>query len=228
MAAAFVQAKVAAYVAISNGSTFSFTSNVTVGNTIIVMGVHSYAACVPSITGGVDNLGNVYTHRGSSLPVNGGTFETWTAPVVTGGACTITFSMVCSSFSTLAIIEVSGLAAGNCYDQEAITYNGTDSTPSSAGSITPTQNGEYIAIIAEATGTTTTFTAGGEGHTKQVENAAPTASYFDYVQPTAGAFNPSVSWASGVIASYIMQASFKAAGGGGGARLSSLSLLGVG
>lgn len=201
----YVQSKVAVNTAVSNGVTIAFDSNVTVGNTIIVIGLHSYAGCPPSFT---DNLGNTYTARGSRLALNTEIFELFTAPVTTGGACTLTAAMSCGVFRALAIVEVSQIAAGNPFDQQTGTYNALATSPFAAGGITPSEAGEYILAFFSSAGTTKDLSdGGGAGLTERDSNANNDTTILDKVH-ASGAINPDVSFtgtitdARGVVASF--------------------------
>lgn len=96
----------------------TFTANVTVGNVVIVEIGATSTNFTPSITSVTDNLGNTYTLQASGNEVfhggggNNYLQSAWlyTAPITTGGACTVT---VVSNNAQLGVIvhEVQGISA---------------------------------------------------------------------------------------------------------------------
>lgn len=210
MAAAYVQS-VAGEVKTA-GQTVVLPSNVIVGNTIIVLRSWSYSPTNPGYT---DGLGNTYTHRGARLNLGPGTntFDVFTAPVTTGGACTITQGAGAGQTRWIIAIEVSGLATGNCFDVENAASDSAN--PCNAGSITPTQNGDYLAAVFYRIGTSANSYAPGSGWTERHEFAGDThrACMIDQVQAVAAAINAETT-AGAVNGSYPILgyvASFKAA-----------------
>lgn len=125
---------------VSSGATVTFASNVTVGNTVTVIMANHYAACPPTLT---DNLGNSYTRVVTGGVASGVTYPlfAFTAPITTGGACTITLAMGCSALAFWFATEVAGLSASP-FESYSVLNNA--SSPMFAGSVTPTVNGSYL------------------------------------------------------------------------------------
>lgn len=218
-----VQGILAEYSAISGGGTLALGSAVTVGNTILILGQHSYLGCPPNCT---DSLGNTYTRSSAYSAAGGYFFYVWTAPITTGGTCTVTFTMSCGSMHSVALIEVSGLAASP-YDQHSAVFSAAGSSPFSGPTITGGVANLYYGILIGTSGAAVTTTAGGEGHVKRYTNIAGTAAYCDYQQATAAAFTPTFTW-TGTPSVQVNMASIKTTGGGAPAVTSTLTLLGVG
>jgi len=201
-----VQLKIADYASLSNGSTIAFDSNITSGNTIVVLGLHSYAGCPPSLS---DGLGNTYSPKGTRPSLNTEIVEIFTAPITVGGACTVTTAMSCGLFRNFAMAEVSGLKA-DPFDQQNGTYNASASSPFAAGSITPAEAGEYIFALFSSGGSGRDLSdGGGAGLTERGNNTNNDCTILDKTH-TSGAINPDVSFAGGALLMRGVVASFKA------------------
>jgi hypothetical protein len=164
---------------------------VTVGNRIIVLFLHSYAGCVPSVADSLGNgSGGQYGRDGAQLNISGGGhFNVFSAPVTTGGSCTITVSAACGAMLVGFCIEVSGLDASPFDDQQG---NLNSTTSCDAGTITTTAADDYVLALfaAGATGNqsftptggaTTLLTISGDGSILQAQTQAAAGS----VTPTA-------------------------------------------
>jgi hypothetical protein len=175
---------------LSGGNTLVLPSNVTAGNHIAVIGIHSYLACPPSVS---DSQSNTYTkHVNGTLPSGGLYFYVWTAPVTSSGACTVTLAMACGNFPIIGAVEVSGLNATTPFGGSNVAANTTN--PTYAGSITPTVNGSYLAaIFRNAAAATHTPMAGW------TEVADPGSVLFeDVIQTTAATITPEATLSSTV------------------------------
>lgn len=207
MAAAYVQHITGA--AKNNGSTLVMPGNTVAGNHIVVIGIHSYAGCPPTIS---DSQGNTYTVKGANPDTGTGLLKVYTAPVGSSAACTLTCSMACGEFHTITAIEVSGLAT-DPYDVQAVN-TGDSASPCDAGTLTPSADGAFLAAIWKRA-TTLSETAVSSPFTL-VNGAGTDASAYG-VQATAASITPQLTCTSsagfpvrgGVVA-------FAAASGGGG------------
>lgn len=138
----------------SNPSSFSkaFSSNVTSGNTVLVMVQAAQGVSVTSSTATcADGLGNTYTLDVSgATPASGANEIKWwifSAPVTTGGACTpnVTFSSS-PTRAEIIIYEISGLDNASLVDAVLTTATGTG-TAMSAGTLTTSTSGFLLAIL---------------------------------------------------------------------------------
>lgn len=121
-------------------STTAFPSPVTVGSRILVVFLHTYAGCVPSCS---DNLGNVYTFRGTQLQNGTGHYlEVFEALVTVGGSCTPAPTAGCGGLRLGVILEVSGLDPTTPYDGENDIRN--TASPIGCGGVTTTQPGDLL------------------------------------------------------------------------------------
>lgn len=181
---AFVQGKQYLSSTIGNTGTMTFASNVTAGNHIVILFDWDYAGCQPSFT---DGLGNTYTLK-STLTVSGARrYYVFTAPITTGGACTITCSAGCSQGGG-GIFEISGLQT-DPFDQANFKVNSTSTL--NTNSITPSTDGQFILALFSRLGVVTSYAA-GSGFT--LGSAGLTSAADEYqVQGTAGAINPDMT-----------------------------------
>lgn len=204
MAAAFVQGKIAALNGMVAPSTaLAFTSNVVAGNALLAMFAWAYPGCAPSLS---DSQGNVWTGVGTHpQPAGGSTFYVFTARAGSSAACSVTLTAACSQASAFCIVEVSGLQVAP-FDVQAVAT--TTATPSNAGTLVTTANGDYIGALYYE-GPNRGFSA-RSGWTSRLTIA--NCAYFDAVQATAGSITPDVdSSASGGFPVFGYSAAFKAA-----------------
>lgn len=176
-----VQAKIGPTGGMPDAATLAFDVNVVAGNTVVILGHHSYSDCKPSIT---DSQGNTYSARGLRPSSANKPFEVFTAPIGSSGALTITVHMACGYFMSIAMAEVAGLIA-DPYDVQNLNEGNTTS-PVDAGSITPTQSGVYIAVLFERP-ISCTYTE-RSGFTMRAQNGYH--GYEDIIQSTAAAIVP--------------------------------------
>jgi hypothetical protein len=142
--------------AVSSPAPLAFGSNVTSGNRIIVVLIHTYLGTPPTIS---DTLGNTYTVRGSHPDIAVNKFL-WIFDTVSGssGANTVTATYGAGSSYALAILEVSGSTTG--YDTTAGMNSATStSSPKSTGSITPSADGALVVGIFKEGNNTITFSS---------------------------------------------------------------------
>lgn len=184
----------------------TFDSNVTVGNTIFVYILHGYVGCLPSAS---DNLGNTYTKDQSST-VGGFKLTCWSAPVTTGGACTITLTAACSTYNGGAL-EYSGVkTSASAFDTS--NSNSSTSNPVTCGSITTAENNELVLAYFAQPATLGTFSAFSDGGTSRL-TMHNNGSLVEIIKSTAGSINPSAT-CSQVSGSYVARcgcAAYKAA-----------------
>jgi hypothetical protein len=167
---------------IGTGNTIAYGSNLTTGNLMVVAVLHSYNGCPPSISS--DTLGSTFTKRVDNVAVGTRRAHIWTAPIPSGGANTLTFSMSCGSNSLTAIYELSG-------HDTTTPFGGSNSSTNTAnpvlsGSITPTVNGSFLAAMM--------FTASGGSFTPMSgwDERYDSGGLFaqDDIQTTAATINP--------------------------------------
>lgn len=192
---------------VSGGGTLVFGSNLTAGNDIAVVGVHSYAGCPPSVS---DSQGNTYAHPVNAVQPSGGQyFHVWTAPVGSSAANTITVAMGCGNCPIIIALEVSGLDASTKYEAHATAPGSTN--PVQAGSITPTVNNSLlVSLFRNNGGGTWTAMSGWTEVDDTSGNQIQT-----YIQPTAAAINPEGTASTSPSTSFAYAAQFKSAAGGG-------------
>lgn len=134
----------------------SMPGNCTFGNTIIVIQIHSYLGCPPSVT---DSQGNTYTSQGTH-PTPSANDYLWifTAPVGSTAANTITITSSCGTAKTTFALEYSGVDA-NPYDQENVASSTT--TSATSGSVTTsTANQLILGVFRDPVAYTFTSTGG--------------------------------------------------------------------
>lgn len=192
------------------GSTIPFSSNVVAGDALIFILVW-YTAFNPTIT---DSQGNTYARSG--IPYQSGAGDSWfvfTAVAGSSGPCTLTIHAAGGTNAWGGtLFEVSGLQTSPL-DQLNVNTNNT-SGALSAGTITPTVNGEYVVGIFSRRGIGNTYTNGSF----TVESTSPsngTICLSDFIQTTAGSLTPTVNGASGAsYPVYGVAVSFISSGGG--------------
>jgi hypothetical protein len=126
---------------VSGGATThsdTFASNVTIGNTICVRVRVANTPFASTVTlTCADNLGNTYTRQvqTGALPDDKIRIAIFTAPVTTGGACTVTFtSSATADRREIVLEEISGLNNASLV-AEALAASGSGTAPS-AGLLT--------------------------------------------------------------------------------------------
>lgn len=137
---------------------FVLPSNVTPGNHILIVLAHSYAGCPVTAT---DDLGNAYAFEGTQLRNGTSSYlEVFTAPVTTGGTCTVAPAAGCGTARAGIILEVSGL-------DQATPYLGENdasvmASPVSSGTIAGVNVGDLLVTLClvGTTGATVTPTTG--------------------------------------------------------------------
>ena len=195
--------------AVNGGGTLVFGSNLVAGNDIVVVGVHSYAGCPPSVS---DSQGNTYAHPVNAVQPSGGRyFHVWTAPVGSSAANTITCAMACGNLYGVIALEVAGLDASTKYEAHSVGIGSTN--PVQAGSITPTVNNSLLVSIFHDISGGSTWAA-MSGWTEVAESAS--CQIQTYIQPTAAAINPEGTATSSPGTSFGYAVAFKSAAGGGG------------
>lgn len=204
MAWAYVQGKISTTV--SSPNAMAFTSNVTVGNTIIVVGTHSYTGCTPTCA---DSLGNTYTARGSKpRPTGGQDFIIFTAPVTTGGSCTVTLTYACGNMKIAGILEYSGINSSP-YDTQAV--NRSTANDATTGSMTTATDNELVISLWTSD---LVLTITPVGATTRLTSSNGYAIH-DQNKDTAGSINPSSTYSTinGTYPGWGYGAAFKEAAG---------------
>ena len=188
----------------------AFVSNVTAGNTIVVIAFCGTGVAISGIT---DSLGNTYTERVSGIS---GRLKVYEAPNITGGACTVTVTFSDSvPYRAMSIHEYSGMVNTGAFDV------GAGATASRAGSsatdgnytdnITTTANGDLIIGAIINIPASWVAVAPGTGLTERYDDG-PNGWYEseDKVQASSGSTN--ATWTcDNTDAYYWIIASFKAA-----------------
>ncbi len=134
-----------------------------------------------------------------------------------------TFTLIAPRAKSLSMSAWSGAASSPLDQTSAGGNNGAASATFTVGSITPPENDELVIVAMSAEGTTDPPFSINGGFTMATNVAGVTAASFAsgmayLVQTSAAASNPTVTSLFGIGAyAYGVQASFKAAGGGGGA-----------
>src|SRR5690348_8099429 len=141
MAITFIQGATAPII---SGSPLSatFPSDVTAGNTIIVVIAHNYLGCSPGATDCHDTLDNLYTRHGTGQSPGANQFLwMYSAPVTTSGPCTATVSYGCGTCRWAYFAEFSGIAASP-YDGSNVAVSTTNDAVS--GEVTTTADGDLV------------------------------------------------------------------------------------
>jgi len=148
----------------SNGSTGTATTvtvtlngNITVGNTLLVF-LYGQTATVTSVT---DNLSNTYTQDFSHTSSNGKKYA-YSAPVTTGGSCTITWTFPSNTLPREIIVVEHRYLNATPFDQ-SVTVTGITAAGGATSGATAslTQNFELVVGLSalfnssDATGTWT-------------------------------------------------------------------------
>jgi hypothetical protein len=169
--------------------TVSFPVNVTTGNFILL--AFRYGSITATITSVTDNLGNTYTQR--LTQVASVTSALYTAPITTGGACTVTVVLSATATMSLAVEEYYGTTTS--IDGTPASANGASTTPASGATTTTTAGsmliGYLIQGVATITGESTNFTL------RQVSGTA--VSLHDQISAPAGSYNHQPTLSSGVV-----------------------------
>lgn len=215
MPAAFVQAKQN----FNSGTdvAITFDSNVAAGNLIAVTLWTTDNLTLNSVA---DNLGNTYTAVLTKVGGTSGAPYAWGlyAKNINGGGCTITATFSGSGFFEIFGHEVSGCDTAGPLDKSASNEQsspGAGANTINTTSVTPTTDGQYIFAFATGSGNNT-VSAGTSpiAFTSRLSSFA-TSCTEDYVQPSAGAINPTFGLGTDM-ATIALVMTFKAAGGGGG------------
>ena len=138
----------------NGGVSATFPSDVTVGNTIIVVSQDDRAA--GSFT---DNLGNTYTQVGNSTAYAYNQYV-YVAYVATGGSCTVSLSG--SFFGSIVILEYNGVLETSPLDGSPLYVGGGSlANPQSVGSLTTSQFDLILTLLSFADSNTQSATAAG-------------------------------------------------------------------
>lgn len=172
----------------SSPSTAAYGTNVTAGNTLIVVINHGYNGCPPSLT---DTQGNTYTTavNGTSPGAYTGFGYVFYTVASSSGANTVTATFGCSTLAYGLVMEYSGLAASP-FDATANHRNalGSAGNPQTSGPVTTTADDDLVISFWRGV-SAPTFTA-GSGTPRG--SWSPPDSFFlqDQNQSTAGSVDP--------------------------------------
>jgi hypothetical protein len=160
------------------GTTIVLTldANVTVGNTLAVWAF--YGGPIGDFTSIADNLGNTYTVADMVEPAGGGTDThcLFTAPITTGGACTITITLAASyGYRSMIVHEVEG-RDNSASLVDAVSNNfqsapGTGTDALTSGAAVTTVDGCYIFGVTSFEETSARPLAAGTNFTKVTDSA---------------------------------------------------------
>jgi hypothetical protein len=155
MAAAYVQGTGLQ----SSGSVASlskaFTSNVTAGNLIVVGGVGNGETLLTTGSA-TDGLLNTYTRDINRADAGAQTTQCaiYSAPVTTGGACTVTLDPTGSDFVDIAIAEFSGMdISGTRLDTS--NFGDANGTNAATGNLVTSTTTAIVGILSHSDGTVT-------------------------------------------------------------------------
>src|SRR3569833_1450878 len=166
-----VQTKTNSLGAAATSIATTFTSNITAGNTIIVVSSEDFSV-INQISSITDSLGNTYARAVADTEGSFVDGEIWYAPSPTGGANTVTINYAHSVVAAVVLAEYSGLLTSSPLDQVAKAHAITGTAMSSGASPATTQASELVIGGGMTNDTSpTTFTAGtGYGNKVQVVN----------------------------------------------------------
>lgn len=132
------------------------TSNLTVGN--MVAGYVFWNNTTSTFSSLSDSCGNTYTTQTPVTYVSTFSAVAYTAPVTTGGSCTITATI--SANAPRLSISVHEMSSGTSVELDKYNMSGVASTSTPASpSVTTTADGEYV-IGGNVNGAARTYTAG--------------------------------------------------------------------
>lgn len=216
-AASIAQSTHAGSSAPSSPQSAAFSSNVTSGNFIVVFTRCGAVGVTASVS---DTLTLTYTHQsgGSNVSQDPG-IETFTAPVTSSGADTVSVSWSASNaFSWFRAIEVTGQASVSPVDAIDVIASGGGVTSLVSNAITTTTAGIILVAAAQnnfvnpyTAGTDFTIISGTEG-----DGTNPVGGTEYYV--TSGALTGYVAHITSTVTNEYTMATIaiKASGGGGG------------
>lgn len=201
----------------------AFGGNVTAGNTILVMVNCGQSPGLPTSMTVTDTRGNTYTQdkvgaEPASAPADSRWFI-WSAPITTGGSCTITAAPTTGNSTRMEIVvlEVGGLDNTSLLEtSNAGTPTGTG-TAMSAGTLT-TAGGGFLLSALQSNGNYTTFTP-GSGWTNIPGSPIYLRRQLEYRITSAGGSYTADATASASIAWGALAVAYRDAGGGGGSTL---------
>lgn len=184
---------------VSQGTSGAVTSSAidTTGATLLVLVLISYASATESTIS--DSKGNTWTQR--TAYINGTLERTriyYCASPTVGSGHTFAASGT-GSFPAIAVSAYSGTAASSPYDVEAGTQN-SSTTSKATGSVTPSQNGDLLVVgagfgsVGAPVSPAINSSFNVLGSVGNVNGVSFGVCHGYYVQPTAGAINPTISW----------------------------------
>lgn len=193
--------------------TLAFGSNVTAGSLIVVGWRYGSSARTVTLS---DTLGNTYANVTASEAFNatdGTTVGIGYAMNSGAGADTVTFAISGAAANLrFAISEFSGGATSSAFDQANAATGNT--SPLSAGSVTPGVNGELIFVVAHE-GNNGDFTAGTDftlNTTVPATGGVQRLATERYIQPTAASHAADFTFSSSGSQYAAGVATFKPAG----------------
>lgn len=183
-----------------------FGSNVAANNIIAVF-VY-WLSTINTLTSITDNCGGIYTIVGNPTTGSSGRVAMAYSVVGSTGSCTVTANFSGSQFAKIIAHEIYGVNTSSPLDnnQHVLNYQaapGTGTNAITSGSITTTQNGDYIfgATVAEDCSEGGTLSA-GTGYASRALDSSGSCSMSteDIIQTSAGSiaatFQTTTGWAN--------------------------------
>lgn len=198
----------------ANSIARAFVSNVSVGNRIVVA-ITTYYITTNPVTSVTDNLGNTYTLVNSNNSTGYGWYvHIYSAPVTTGGACTVTVNLTDSLQVGLAIAE----SAGNSTSVDVSNNAGpTYSTTPQVG-LSPTVENIIFAVSAGNWSSSPTVTP-DSGWTQIYENENWATMVISFIYRIVPSGSATAGWTLSLTQYWSAVAGgFREAAGGGGAK----------
>lgn len=171
MAIAVVQRAVQATTTTTGTVSVAFGSNLTIGNTVIVVSVDGNSSV--DMARPTDTLSNSYLPLFGEASTNDfASMRAWIVEGCKAGANTVTVTNTSFARMGLYAYEVSGLAATHAFDSYGVTKFSLSNTPSSGAVIPMSPNNLLLGVILNNATTAVTFTAGaGYSNLQQTTDA---------------------------------------------------------
>jgi hypothetical protein len=205
----------------------AFGANVTAGNTILVLVNSAQGTSRPTSMSVADTRGNTYTqNKQGAEPASAPNDLLWyifSAPVTTGGSCTVTATQTAGSDARMEIVvlEIGGLDnAALLETSNAGTPTGTG-TAMSAGSLT-TAGGGFLLAVLQTNGNYTSTTP-GSGWTSVAGSPIYVRRQLQYRITSAGGSYTADATADASVAWGAIAVAYRDAGGGGSGLLNKLN-----
>lgn len=143
----------------------AITYSATPGNLLVVSG-RSLNVTDSGILSVTDNVGNIYTSAlNTKFSGNHITFAYY-ACAPKAGVTTINVNVTTASEMAVQVLEYSGMAQTNCFDQVSSVNSGTTNLLADTSALTPSRSGELsVGIFQHTTNGSSAFTDSSNGYT---------------------------------------------------------------